>query len=251
MQACLLTFEKFVATNPQEDGPLFEDLCGLVGDRTKPAPEDDDEEAPDPNAVADLGTTLCEADAARLAGAEGAAVEAYCKACEHVRSGCTFKTCCALAAYTIRADAGLEPALQADGSEAKLVDGFTADLQKDIDAAIAEQALVCENTQDAAPARSPGRVRVTHSVGLGLSLAHPFELESGCGFPEWTNYVQGFTGCLDYIWCDKRSIKVLGTLPEPPLASITKEVALPSSEFPSDHLPMACEIQLRYEGCDW
>lgn len=80
-------------------------------------------------------------------------------------------------------------------------------LQRDIDAAMYAQATASEEAQFSAMERASG-VAVKNVVGLGLALEHPFKLQSACGFPEWTNYVQGFTGCLDYIWCEQDAVEV-------------------------------------------
>lgn len=33
-----------------------------------------------------------------------------------------------------------------------------------------------------------------------LSLSQPFNMESACGIPEYTNYTVSFAACLDYIF---------------------------------------------------
>lgn len=35
---------------------------------------------------------------------------------------------------------------------------------------------------------------------MDLSLSQPFNLESACGTPKYTNYTVGFADCLDYIY---------------------------------------------------
>ena len=81
-----------------------------------------------------------------------------------------------------------------------------------------------------------------------MHLRHPLALESACGFPEWTNYVSGFTGALDYIWADSGAgLRPSGFMPMPPLEAVTAEVALPSSEFPSDHLPMVADLEFVHD----
>lgn len=80
-------------------------------------------------------------------------------------------------------------------------------------------------------------------MGVGLELRHPFQLECASGFPEWTNFVQGFKGCLDYVWVDRRALEPVRALPMPPLEAVTAFVALPSPEFPSDHLAVAADVR--------
>lgn len=48
--------------------------------------------------------------------------------------------------------------------------------------------------------------------------------------------------CLDYIFYCPTSLEVVGVLDMPSTSSITKHYALPSVDFPSDHLPLMAEI---------
>lgn len=48
--------------------------------------------------------------------------------------------------------------------------------------------------------------------------------------------------CLDYIFYCPTSLEVAGVLDTPCSASITKHYALPSIDFPSDHIPLMAEI---------
>ena len=89
---------------------------------------------------------------------------------------------------------------------------------------------------------SPGWLAVP--VGSSaMHLRHPLALVSACGYPEFTNYVGGFAGSLDYIWCDSSALASVASMPMPPLESVTAETALPNSEFPSDHLPMVADLR--------
>ena len=86
-----------------------------------------------------------------------------------------------------------------------------------------------------------------------MHLRHPLTLQSACGYVEWTNYVGGFSGALDYIWADTASgavevgLRPVACMPMPPLAAVTAETALPSLEFPSDHLPMVADLEFIVE----
>jgi 2',5'-phosphodiesterase len=76
----------------------------------------------------------------------------------------------------------------------------------------------------------------------------------------------GFSGALDYIWADTASgaggegaaaagagrarqvgLRPVASMPLPPLAAVTSETALPSLEFPSDHLPMVADLEFVIE----
>uniref|UniRef100_A0A0N4ZD04 Endo/exonuclease/phosphatase domain-containing protein n=1 Tax=Parastrongyloides trichosuri TaxID=131310 RepID=A0A0N4ZD04_PARTI len=75
--------------------------------------------------------------------------------------------------------------------------------------------------------------------------------QSLCQFPRYTNFTYsfnevenkytGFEGTLDYIWGDN-SIKVINIANMPKHEDVVKYGALPSKHFPSDHLPICCEI---------
>lgn len=76
-----------------------------------------------------------------------------------------------------------------------------------------------------------------------LVLLHSLDMSSACGFPEYTNYTQNFTGCLDYIFHDRANLKVVEVVPMPKHEEIIKETAIPSETVPSDHLALVCTVQ--------
>jgi 2',5'-phosphodiesterase len=102
---------------------------------------------------------------------------------------------------------------------------------------------------DRANAESGGWV--ASSIGAsGVHMRHPLCLSSACGDPEWTNFVGGFRGALDYVWCDTSDDTPFGAAiipvahaPMPPLEAVTRQTALPNDEFPSDHLPMVADVR--------
>eukprot|EP01080_Neovahlkampfia_damariscottae_P001890 gene1890-1031_t len=59
--------------------------------------------------------------------------------------------------------------------------------------------------------------------------------------PITTNVTDSFTGCLDYIWFSK--LKPIAILDIPKEKEMKKEIGLPNSEFPSDHLPLLTKFQ--------
>ena len=76
----------------------------------------------------------------------------------------------------------------------------------------------------------------------GLDLTSPFSLQSADGMePEFTNYVKGFEGLLDYVWYDTGHIRVKGTLPQPTKAQLGNY--LPTAQYPSDHLAVVADLQ--------
>lgn len=75
------------------------------------------------------------------------------------------------------------------------------------------------------------------------AFTHDFEFESACGTPEFTNYTGDFKGCLDYIFYDKQSIKLLRSIPLFDEAVLSENVALPNKVFPSDHLALVADLK--------
>ena len=108
----------------------------------------------------------------------------------------------------------------------------------DVEAAIEEQG---EHVRSEGEGPGP--------VGVGLRLQHGLQLLSGCGDLPYTNYVQGFVGALDWIFADARRLRVRKHAPLPDHEAVVRHVALPSAVFPSDHLPIAVELEW-HEGKD-
>ena len=77
----------------------------------------------------------------------------------------------------------------------------------------------------------------------GMNLHHSLGLISACGYPRYTNFVSGFAGCLDYIYVDRDLLKVARVVPLPSHEDVTLYTALPNVVFPSDHLPLVCELE--------
>ncbi len=83
-----------------------------------------------------------------------------------------------------------------------------------------------------------------------------------CREPLLTTKTQQFAGCLDYLWVSPQWMEVQGVLRYPfseqeqacgasgvqdPLKDTPGFPLIPDSEFPSDHLPVGCMLQLRRE----
>ncbi|CAL1284908.1 unnamed protein product, partial [Larinioides sclopetarius] len=49
----------------------------------------------------------------------------------------------------------------------------------------------------------------------GIPLKHSFSMDSACGTPTYTNYTEGFVGCLDYIFYNKAHLEVKDVVPLP------------------------------------
>jgi len=63
--------------------------------------------------------------------------------------------------------------------------------------------------------------------------------------PAFTNYTQGFTGVLDYLWYTSESLRPLAVAPVPDEDQL-REVggALPNCLYSSDHLLLCADMQL-------
>ena len=76
----------------------------------------------------------------------------------------------------------------------------------------------------------------------GMEFSHSLTLSNACGFPRYTNFVTGFSGCLDYIYTDPTKLKVEKVIPMPTHEEVTKYTALPNAVFPSDHIAVVCDL---------
>ncbi|GFQ67194.1 2',5'-phosphodiesterase 12 [Trichonephila clavata] len=76
----------------------------------------------------------------------------------------------------------------------------------------------------------------------GIPLKHTLSLDSACGTPAYTNYTEGFVGCLDYIFFNKAHLQVEEVVPFPNHELVIKNKALPSRYFPSDHIALICTL---------
>lgn len=82
-----------------------------------------------------------------------------------------------------------------------------------------------------------------HEHISGMEMSHDLDLESACGTPDYTNFVTGFQGCLDYIFIEKNGLKAKSIVPMPTHQEVTQNTALPNTVFPSDHIALVCDIE--------
>jgi 2',5'-phosphodiesterase len=108
--------------------------------------------------------------------------------------------------------------------------------------------------EDAGPAVDPsvsaaaGALPTLPAV-VGLDLASPFgplAAADGMATP-FTNFVRGYRGLLDYVWASPADA-VAAALPPPGEAELGG--FLPNARFPSDHLAVVAELELRADGGD-
>ena len=96
-----------------------------------------------------------------------------------------------------------------------------------------------------------GRIEETHpdwssckdELVSGLSIQHPFSMDSACGEPKFTNYTLGFKDCLDYIFYEKDKLQVDSVVPFPSEEELKEFDAIPSKVFPSDHIASICDLK--------
>ena len=63
------------------------------------------------------------------------------------------------------------------------------------------------------------------------------------GFPQYTNFTKGFQDCLDYIYVSLVDTSFqTAVAPYPSYEVLTEKTALPSIDFPSDHLPVVVDV---------
>ena len=58
-----------------------------------------------------------------------------------------------------------------------------------------------------------------------------------------THVTTSYVNCLDWIFVDKAAFRVRAAATLPPLEAMQRHVALPSQEFPSDHVWLACDVE--------
>ncbi|XP_049832497.1 2',5'-phosphodiesterase 12 [Schistocerca gregaria] len=77
----------------------------------------------------------------------------------------------------------------------------------------------------------------------GVCLSHKFNIASACGTPDFTNYTEGFAGCLDYIFFQTDNLQVTQVVPLPTEEELKQHTALPNVVFPSDHLALVADLK--------
>ena len=80
----------------------------------------------------------------------------------------------------------------------------------------------------------------------GVHLSHPTPLQSVYGFHSPpTHLVPRYANTLDWICIDAQRLEAISTAPRPPLEELTRDVAMPSVEWPSDHVSLAADLAWR------
>lgn len=79
-------------------------------------------------------------------------------------------------------------------------------------------------------------------MSIGLDLKHSLHFSNSCGTKYATNVTLGWTGVIDYIFVDSDSLGTQRMIPLPPAEQLTEHVALPSINFPSDHIALVADL---------
>lgn len=87
------------------------------------------------------------------------------------------------------------------------------------------------------------------SSGVGLDLKHSLHFSNSCGTRYATNVTLGWTGVIDYIFIDSDCLTTQRVFPLPPAEQLTEHVALPSVNFPSDHVALVADLIWRTDTC--
>ena len=66
--------------------------------------------------------------------------------------------------------------------------------------------------------------------------------------PIFTHLIDGFSGALDHILVSSSSLECIGSAPLPTIPDVTKEVAMPSSTIPSDHVSLVSDLVVRRQS---
>lgn len=82
----------------------------------------------------------------------------------------------------------------------------------------------------------------TTSEPVGLDLKHSFNFSNSCGTRYATNVTLGWTGVIDYIFIDSNWLSTQRVISFPPAEQLTEHVALPSINFPSDHIALVADL---------
>ena len=98
------------------------------------------------------------------------------------------------------------------------------------------------NKDDISVPESLTSIAITHTLP---TLTHPFQLISASGHPAYTNFTNDFKDILDYIYIENDIFDVINVAPFPTYEELSRNVALPSVDFPSDHIAVVVDIVLK------
>ena len=134
---------------------------------------------------------------------------------------------------------GAEPAEVVQAAQAKL-----AELAQQLEA-----ASVALRARTSKQADGPDEAAVWAEQAAGMRLSQPTPLTSAYGLhTQPTHVVPRYANTLDWICLDAARLEVLGVAPLPSVDELTANVAIPSAEFPSDHVSLCCDLGWSDDG---
>lgn len=77
----------------------------------------------------------------------------------------------------------------------------------------------------------------------GVMLSQPFQFQSACGCPKYTNFTVGFQACIDYIYYQSDVLHVNDVVPLPSEEELLAYEAIPSPVLPSDHIALVASLE--------
>ena len=81
------------------------------------------------------------------------------------------------------------------------------------------------------------------SIFKGLDVSNDVPLLDACGPLKYTHYRGVFVSVLDYVLVSREHFEIQKVIPMPSHEEVTENFALPSESFPSDHLPLICDLK--------
>ena len=83
------------------------------------------------------------------------------------------------------------------------------------------------------------------AAGVRLTQPTPLQTVYNALHAPPTHVVPRYANTLDWICVDAQRLEVVSVAPRPPLQALTRDVAMPSAEWPSDHVSLCCDLAWR------
>ena len=85
-------------------------------------------------------------------------------------------------------------------------------------------------------------VPLAAAVGVRLSVAPPLRSAYGV-HTRPTHATPGYLNALDWVLFEPGPLRLVGVAPLPPVSELLRDTALPSAEYPSDHVSLCAELE--------
>ena len=90
-------------------------------------------------------------------------------------------------------------------------------------------------------------VPLAAAVGTRLSVAPPLRSAYGV-HTRPTHATPGYLNALDWVLFEPGPLRLVGVAPLPPVSELLRDTALPSAEYPSDHVSLCADLEWSGEG---